>query len=85
MKFPINAWRMNVAHDAEPLYSLQILVLIASPHIVDTKAVAYIIFTILPQVHYISGSNQMWQKVNKYLKLFRVFRYLNEVDSYTLN
>jgi hypothetical protein len=76
LKLPVDAGRMDIPRDAEPLYSLEILDLTASSHVVDAKAVAHIIFSIFPVVHQVSGSNQMWREVNEYLESFRASGYL---------
>jgi hypothetical protein len=76
LKLPIDAGRMDTPHDTEPLYSLEILDLTPSSHIVDAKAVARIIFSIFPLVDQVSPFNQTWQEVNDYLESFRASKYL---------
>lgn len=72
---PIDARSTDIARDAEPLGSLQTLDLTAGPHVMNPKAVARIIFTMLPRVDQVRGSNDMWQEVNQYVQSFRVSGY----------
>ncbi|KAG1776714.1 hypothetical protein EV702DRAFT_1046037 [Suillus placidus] len=71
LQFLIGAVNTDINLDAKPLHSLQILDLTITSHIADAKAVAHIIFSMLPCVDRVSKSMQVWHEVNTYVTHFK--------------
>ncbi|KAG2335908.1 hypothetical protein BDR05DRAFT_1006349 [Suillus weaverae] len=71
LQFLIDAANTDIDLDAKPLHSLQILDLTITSHIADAKAVAHILFSMLPCVDRVSNSMQVWHEVNTYLTRFK--------------
>jgi hypothetical protein len=72
LQFLIDSVNIDVDVNAKPLHSLQVLDLTATSLIADAKAVACIIFSMLPCVEAVSKSMQVWHEVNKHLTSFKV-------------
>ncbi|KAG2345443.1 hypothetical protein BDR05DRAFT_998573 [Suillus weaverae] len=71
LQFLIDAANTDIDLDAKPLHSLQILDLTITSHIADAKAVAHILFSMLPCVDRVRKSMQVWHEVNTYLTHFK--------------
>ncbi|KIK36746.1 hypothetical protein CY34DRAFT_16174 [Suillus luteus UH-Slu-Lm8-n1] len=67
----IDSVNIDMDLNAAPLHSLRVLDLTATSHIADAKAVACIIFSMLPCVEAVSKSMQVWHEVNAHLTSFK--------------